>query len=135
MKVYVDRDGQERALRMTEAMIASHFNMSKKEKAVLEITEDSLTRSQRQNKLFWVWMTVLGEFHGYNKNDMAEELQQSILGETSFVSKLDGSTIKKHTRAKSLTVGQFQSFLEQIEVHAAEYGVRLPLEEEIHIDS
>ena len=134
MKVYVDRDGQERALRMTEAMIASHFNMSKKEKAVLEITEDSLTRSQRQNKLFWVWMTVLGEFHGYNKNDMAEELQQSILGETSFVSKLDGSKIQKHERAKYLTVGEFQNFLEQIEIHAAEYGVKLPTEEEINSD-
>jgi len=66
---------------------------------------------------------------------MAEILQQSILGETSFVSKVDGAKINKQERAKHLTVGQFQSFLEQIEIHAAEYGVRLPSEQEIDVDS
>ena len=131
----VIRGQEETAIKLFPSFIASFLNVTDKDKVIITIKEDNLTRSGRQNDLFWVWMTVLGEFHGYNKNDMAEELQQSILGETSFVSKLDGSTIKKHTRAKSLTVGQFQSFLEQIEVHAAEYGVRLPLEEEIHIDS
>ena len=44
-------------------------------------------------------------------------LQQSILGETSFVSNLDGSKIQRHERAKYLTVGEFQNFLEQIEIH------------------
>jgi hypothetical protein len=131
MKVYVDRDGQERALRMAEHMFASHFNISKTNKAVLEITEDKQTRSKAQNDLFWVWMRILGDFHGHNKVEMAEILQQSILGEISFVSNLDGAKINKHERAKYLTVGKFKNFLEQIEVHASEYGVRLPTEEEI----
>ena len=135
VRLYVDRHGQERALRMAEHMFASHFNISKTDKAVLEITEDKLTRSQKQNKLFWAWMTILGEFHGHHKNEMAEILQQSILGETSFVSKLDGAKINKQERAKYLTVGQFKNFLEQIEVHAAEYGVRLPSEEEMNSDN
>ena len=131
MKVYIGRHAQELALRMAKNMLASHFTISTTDKAVLEITEDNLTRTQKQNNLFWVWMTILGEFHGHHKNEMAEILQQSILGETSFVSKLDGKNVKKHERAKYLTVGQFKNFLEQIEVHAAEYGVRLPTEEEI----
>jgi hypothetical protein len=135
MKLYLTYSKPEVAYRMFRALWPSFWNTCKGDKAVLILEEDKLTRSQKQNKLFWVWMQVLGEFHGHHKNEMAEVLQQSILGETSFVSKLDGEHIKKHTRAKHLTVGQFQSFLEQIEIHAAEYGVRLPSEEEIESDS
>jgi hypothetical protein len=131
VKVYVGRNAQELALRMAKNMLASHFNINTNDKAVLEITADNLTRTQKQNNLFWVWMTILGEFHGHHKNEMAEILQQSILGEKSFISNLDGANIKKHERAKYLTVGQFKNFLEQIEVHAADYGIRLPTEEEI----
>ena len=134
MKLYLDYNNPETAVRMFKAFWPSFWNTCKGNKAVLTLEEDKLTRSDKQNKLFWVWMTVLGEFHGHHKNEMAEVLQQSILGETSFVSKLDGENIKQHTRAKNLNVGEFQSFLEQIEIHAAEYGVRLPTEEEIESD-
>jgi|11_taG_2_1085331.scaffolds.fasta_scaffold130776_1 hypothetical protein len=135
MRLYLDYRNSEEASKMFQFLWHSFWNTCKGDKAVLTLEEDKLTRSGKQNKLFWVWMEVLGKFHGHHKNEMAEVFQQSILGETSFVSKLDGGNIKKHTRAKNLTVGEFQSFLEQIEVHAAEYGVRLPSEEEIDSDS
>jgi tellurite resistance protein len=135
MKVFVDRNGQERALRMTEAMIASHFNVSKNHKAVLEITEDSLTRSQRQNKLYWMWMTLIADEIGHTKEEMSEILQQAILGETSFVSKLDGENITRQTRAKQLTTAEFANFLEQIEYWAGEYGMRLPKPEDLYLRS
>jgi len=135
MKVFVDRNGQERALRMTEAMIASHFNVSKNHKAVLEITEDSLTRSQRQNKLYWMWMTLIADEIGHTKEEMSEILQQAILGETSFVSKLDGESITRQTRTKQLTTAEFANFLEQIEYWAGEYGMRLPKPEDLYLRS
>lgn len=135
MKVFVDRNGQERALRMTQAMIASHFNVSKNHKAVLEITEDSLTRSQRQNKLYWMWMTLIADEIGHTKEEMSEILQQAILGETSFVSKLDGENITKQKRAKQLSTSEFSNFLEQIEYWAGEYGMRLPKPEDLYLRS
>lgn len=135
MKVFVDRNGQERALRMTQAMIASHFNVSKNHKAVLEITEDSLTRSQRQNKLYWMWMTLIADEIGHTKEEMSEILQQAILGETSFVSKLDGENITKQKRAKQLSTSEFSNFLEQIEYWAGEYGIRLPKPEDLYLRS
>ena len=135
MKVYVDRDGQERALRMTQAMIASHFNISKTQKAVLEITEDSLTRSQKQNKLFWMWMTLIADEVGHTKVEMAEILQQAILGEISFVSKLDGEQITTPKRPKQLTVAEFTNFLEQIDFWAGEHGMRLPKPEDLYYES
>ena len=134
MKLYLDYHNPETAVRMFKAFWPSFWNTCKGSKAVLTLEEDKLTRTGQQNKLFWVWMRVLGDFHGHHKNEMAEILQQSILGETSFVSNLDGSKIQRHERAKYLTVGEFQNFLEQIEIHAAEYGVRLPTEEEIKSD-
>ena len=135
MRLYLDYRNSEEASKMFQFLWHSFWNTCKGDKAVLTLEEDKLTRSGKQNKLFWVWMEVLGKFHGHHKNEMAEILQQSILGEKSFVSNLDGARIKKQERAKYLTVGEFKSFLEQIEVHAAEYGVRLPSEEEIDIDS
>lgn len=135
MKVFVDRNGQERALRMTQAMIASHFNVSKNHKAVLEITEDSLTRSQRQNKLYWMWMTLIADEIGHTKEEMSEILQQAILGETSFVSKLDGESITKQKRAKQLSTSEFSNFLEQIEYWAGEYGMKLPKPEDLYLRS
>jgi hypothetical protein len=135
MKVFVDRDGQERALRMTQAMIASHFNVTKNNKAVLEISEDSLTRSQRQNKLFWMWMTIIADEVGHTKEEISEILQQAILGETSFVSKLNGESITKQKRAKQLTTAEFSNFLEKIEYWAGEYGMRLPKPEDLYLKS
>ena len=135
MKVFVDRNGQERALRMTQAMIASHFNVSKGDKAVLEITEDCLTRSQRQNKLYWMWMTLIADEIGHTIEEMSEILQQAILGETSFVSKLDGESITIQKRAKQLTTAEFANFLEQIEYWAGEYGMRLPKPEDLYLRS
>lgn len=135
MKLYLDYRNQEEASRMFNFLWHSYWNTTRKnKKAVLTLEEDKLTRSGKQNDLFWVWMKVLGDFHGHNKVEMAEILQQSILGEKSFVSKLDGARIKKQERAKYLTVGEFKNFLEQIEIHAAEYGVKLPTEEEIKSD-
>tara|TARA_R110000772_G_C12962784_1_gene403625 strand:+ start:98 stop:505 length:408 start_codon:yes stop_codon:yes gene_type:complete len=134
VKMRVIRGQEETAIKLFPSFIASFLNVTDKDKVIITIKEDNLTRSGRQNDLFWVWMTVLGEFHGHNKAEMAEVLQQSILGETSFVSKLDGAKINKQERAKYLTVGKFKNFLEQIEIHAAEFGVRLPSEEEIDSD-
>lgn len=135
MRLLARRLQQDEAIKMFPHYLMSFFNVTDKDKVVITIKEDALTRSGQQNKLFWVWMKVLGDFHGHHKGEMAEILQQSILGETSFVSKVDGAKINKQERAKHLTVGQFQSFLEQIEIHAAEYGVRLPSEQEIDVDS
>ena len=131
MNLRVNRHHVDIAIELFPSFLASFLNLTDKDKVIITIKEDALTRSGRQNKLFWVWMKVLGDFHGHHKDEMAEILQQSILGETSFVSNLDGASINKQERAKYLTVAKFQSFLEHIEIHAGEYGVRLPSEEEL----
>ena len=135
MHLRVNRFHIDEAIKLFPSYLASFFNLTDQDIAVIAIKVETRSRSKRQNDLFWVWMKVLGDFHGHNKAEMAEILQQSILGETSFVSNLDGAKINKHERAKYLTVGDFKNFLEQIKIHAAEFGVRLPSEEEINSDS
>jgi len=133
VKLFVDRGNPETAIRMAKNMMASHFNISKNNKAVLEIKEDSLTRTQRQNKLFWLWMTLIGDEVGHTKDEMSEILQQAILGESSFPSKLDGADVKKQKRAKNLTILEMTRFLEQVDIFAADtLGMQLPRPEDLY---
>jgi len=136
VKLFVDRDNPETAIRMFKNMMASHFNTSKSGKAVLEIKEDSLTRTQRQNKLFWMWMTLIGDEVGHTKDEMSEILQQAILGESSFPSKLDGADVKKHKRAKNLSIVEMTRFLEQVDIFAADtLSMQLPRPEDLYWQS
>ncbi len=125
MKVYVERDGQERALKMAKNMIASHFNCSKGEKAILEIFEDRLTRSQKQNKLFWLWLTEISKETGHSKDDMADYLQSTFLGEHE--SMVMGKKTTKPIGTSSLKMNEFSELLEQINAWAGDMlNMKLP---------
>ena len=125
MKVYVERDGQERALKMAKNMIASHFNCSKGEKAILEIFEDRLTRSQKQNKLFWLWLTEISKETGHSKDDMADYLQSTFLGEHE--SMVMGKKTTKPVSTRTLKMNEFSDLLEQINAWAGDMlNMKLP---------
>jgi hypothetical protein len=125
VKVYVERDGQERALKMAKNMIASHFNCSKGEKAILEIFEDRLTRSQKQNKLFWLWLTEISKETGHSKDDMADYLQSTFLGEHE--SMVMGKKTTKPIGTSSLKMNEFSELLEQINAWAGDMlNMKLP---------
>ena len=123
--MYVERDGQERALKMAKNMIASHFNCSKGEKAILEIFEDRLTRSQKQNKLFWLWLTEISKETGHSKDDMADYLQSTFLGEHE--SMVMGKKTTKPIGTSSLKMNEFSELLEQINAWAGDMlNMKLP---------
>jgi len=125
VKVYVERDGQERALKMAKNMIASHFNCSKGEKAILEIFEDRLTRSQKQNRLFWLWLTEISKETGHSKDDMADYLQSTFLGEHE--SMVMGKKTTKPIGTSSLKMNEFSELLEQINAWAGDMlNMKLP---------
>ena len=131
MKLYVDRGGQERAIEMVEHMIASYFNINQDQKAVLEIYQDKLTRSQRQNKLWWKWMLVIGNFIGHSQNQMSLMLQQEFLGEETFTNKITGEEITQIRSTKSLKVDEMKELLEQVDFWAGDLGIKLPHPEDL----
>ena len=132
MKLYVDRGGQERAIEMVEHMIASYFNINQDQKAVLEIYQDKLTRSQRQNKLWWKWMLVIGNFIGHSQNQMSLMLQQEFLGEETFTNKITGEEITQIRSTKSLKVDEMKELLEQVDFWAGDLGIKLPHPEDLY---
>ena len=72
MKIIVERDTPMKANEMAANMIVSHFAKAKSEKAVIEITDERhQTRSQQQNSLYWLWITELGNYIGYTKDQCA----------------------------------------------------------------
>lgn len=132
MKLYVDRGGQKQAIDLAKNMVASYFNSNQKQKAVLEIYEDKLNRSQRQNKLWWKWMLVIGNFIGHSQNQMSLILQQEFLGEETFTSKTTGEEITQIRSTKSLRVDEMKELLEQVDFWAGDLGIKLPHPEDLY---
>ena len=137
MKVFVDRGGQDRALRMAKNMIASHFNASKNDKAILELKEDSLTRSQRQNKLYWLWLNVYYKETGNRQDVMHEYFAKNFIGGDFHEIELLGEKVKVMV-VKSTTqfsTAEFKDYLEQIQDFMNDQGIKLPMPEDLYWQS
>ena len=63
MKRIIQRSKEKRHI--VEAMIVSHFSQyPDAQRAVIEIREDKDTRSQKQNKLYWMWLGIINQETG-----------------------------------------------------------------------
>jgi len=137
VKVFVDRGGQDRALRMAKNMIASHFNASKNDRAILELKEDSLTRSQRQNKLYWLWLNVYYKETGNRQDAMHEYFAKNFIGGDLKEIDLLGEKVKVMV-VKSTTqfsTAEFKDYLEQIQDFMNDQGIKLPMPEDLYWQS
>tara|TARA_R100000541_G_scaffold59025_2_gene71522 strand:+ start:231 stop:659 length:429 start_codon:yes stop_codon:yes gene_type:complete len=121
MKIIVERDTPMKANEMAANMIVSHFAKAKSNKAVIEITDEKTqTRSQQQNRLYWSWCNLLGEFIGYNKDECALLLQDKFLGRDEFTNKSGTVEVSQIRGTSKLKVGEFAQFLEQVEIFSAQ---------------
>ena len=119
MKIIVERDTPMKANEMAANMIVSHFAKAKSEKAVIEITDERhQTRSQQQNRLYWSWCSLLGDFLGYTKNDTALLLQEKFLGVYEFSNKRGTVHIRQVNGTSKLKVGEFAEYLEKVEIYS-----------------
>ena len=69
---------------------------------VIQVNEAQDVRSNQQNRLWWAWMTILGDELGHSANDMNEMLkykyllfEETIEGETHQVLKSTSTLTKK----------------------------------------
>jgi hypothetical protein len=96
---------------------------------VLSFEKVKKIRSNNQNKLYWLWMSVLSETTGYTKEEMSEICKRMFLqwktvhvfGEMSMVP----------IESKSLTTVEFTEYLNKIALWASEQGVSLPYPEDL----
>jgi hypothetical protein len=108
-------------------------NLAKKEidsipldgKMKVEIKKVTSKRSEAQNKLYWMWVTIIANELGYTKIEMHESLVQSLL--LPEAKEIHGKMITIWPSTTSLKVGEFAEFLNDIDVFASsDLGIVLP---------
>ena len=134
MKIIVERDAPMKANEMAANMIVSHFANAKGEKAVIEITDErNQTRSQQQNRLYWSWCSLLGDFLGYSKDDTALLLQEKFLGRHEFTNKAGTVDISQVLGTSKLKTKEFAEYLEKVEIFSAnECNFVMPRPEDLY---
>jgi hypothetical protein len=83
------------------------------------------TRSVQQNSLYWKWVTILGDFCGYDKDDMHEVLGEEYLEKREFTDR-KGRKYRRPVSTAGLSVKDFSDYLNKIEGQAISMGVALP---------
>ena len=116
-----------------ESMIQAHFKeYPDSDKAIIEIRDDKDSRSVKQNRLYWEWISVIGGELGYTKDETHAILRDKFLGYTETTTKL--SVIKELRSTTKLKVGEFKDYLEQIDILMSEYGIILPRPEDLYYE-
>ena len=77
-------------------------------------------RSTLQNRLYWEYMTQLGDHTGHTKDEMSLFFKWKFLG--TDPSSVYGQSFNAVRSTTDLTVKEFNEFLRNIEVFAAEQG-------------
>lgn len=95
------------------------------DKYCVEIKAYVKSRTKAQNRLYWKWMTIIGNELGYKKNEMHTVYANMYL--EPVVVEYKGKRYETTRSTTSLNVREFIEYLNIIEQHAAtEHGIRVP---------
>ena len=115
-----------------ENMTRGVFNESECDEVIVEMKPNTMSRSTKQNALYWKWLDVLtetgnsvGALHQYLAQEYLSPVAEDIQGETVLV-------IKSTT---TLTVKEFAAYLENVQQFADDLGCILPRPEDLYLES
>jgi hypothetical protein len=93
---------------------------------IVEIKLFRNTRSNRQNALYWEWLTIIANDLGYFKDDLHDEIREKFLPVEEY--EILGVRKKRLTSTAKLDVLEMSNYMRQIEIFfASEYGIVLPV--------
>ena len=123
MKRVIHRDKPKQQI--IEGLVRSFFRDNPKaEKAVISVKEDVMTRSQRQSKLYFMWVGILAEETGYTKDAMHDILRDKFLGYRTVKTK--DKVIEVLRSTTELSVTDMKDYLTEIDMFAIDFGMMLP---------
>ena len=132
MKRVIQKDKPKQEI--LEHLVKSFFNEHPKvERAVVSIKEDKLTRSQKQNALYWKWISQLSGEIGYTKDEMHDIMRDQHLGYRTTTTKK--KTIEVLRSTTDLSVDEMKEYLNAIDMMSAEYGIMLERPEDLYYSS
>lgn len=83
-------------------------------------------RTIEQNNTLWMWIDVLKNYHGYDKQGMYDALIEAYSWTYTYRN-FEGKPRQKKLTTSQMTVRQMSEFMESIVQHAAEQNVKLPM--------
>lgn len=89
----------------------------------IEKWEDS--RSLQQNRLYWQWLTIIGEELGYTKSEMHEVMLDQFAPKLTFRG-LDGKPKQRKIRTSEMTIKQMHEYMDTLDRWSAEMSIILP---------
>jgi hypothetical protein len=92
-------------------------------KMMVEVRPYTLTRSQKQNRLMWMWLNTISKDLGMSSEALHHYCKITFLGCEKMY--FNGSTLDAPRSTTGLGVGAFTDHLEKIEVLANSLGIVL----------
>jgi len=89
----------------------------------VEIKEGKHSRSVDQNKYLWHLYRILGDYLGYEPEEIHELLTYRYLREEK---EIKNETVIVITRTYTLNTEEFNEYIRQVKFFAYEYGCKLP---------
>lgn len=112
------------------ARVLAFFERVPLDKPLVWTVEDKPTaRSLQQNRLYWKWLGIIASDTGNSVDGLHEVFKQKFLA--PVIVELGGEISKVYT-TKKLKVGEMSEYMKQVEAQAAEFGIYLPIPEEMH---
>ena len=90
----------------------------------IEVKPFAFNRSTQQNKKYWKLTSELGNFLGYNPEEMHELLKYKFL---SYKTEMLGEEIPVIPSTSKLTIKEFVEYLSKVERFAVDLGFKLEL--------
>lgn len=91
----------------------------------IQIKHHVAKRSNPQNKIYWKWISIIGNELGYHREEMHEEFATRFIG-TVEKTTLSGSKLIEPVSTTTLTTKEFAEYLVKIEAFAMGENIRLP---------
>ena len=115
-----------------ENMTRATFKDTDCDEVVVEMKPNTDTRSMKQNKLYWKWLSCFEET-GNTKDAMHNYLREMYLG--CEFEKVRGHMVKVIPSTTTLGVKEFSEYLLKIDILAQDMGLILPRPEDLYYDS
>ena len=137
---YLSKGTQDETIVAALVYFVRHLNQERKWKVV--ISENKPDRSAAQNRLYWVYVTIISASLGYSKDEMHEVFKLRILAPIllrddedfravwgAVEQPADDSIMKafiKLLSTRDLSLSQFAEYLQDIELFAIGMSIILP---------
>lgn len=101
----------------------------------VQIIRHKETRSMDANRLYWLWLKVIAEDTGHDKDEIHEEFKSRFVG-TETIRGFYGFTAVRPVSTAKLDTAQFSQYMERVKVFAsAGLGIVLPVPGDMAFES